>query len=500
MKVAWAPTPFEVSRKDEYVTNTLYGVKADTAKAPLRSLQGRAGIDPAADADRVRMTVYYYCDAVNSGGTCQNSGHFPYGYPEQDKCHMPVGGPIWCMVESMADQTYRGYNVPHQVATWYALYRVARFYGNIPTASPWTWYLQRAAQLSINLGSPDVGLMDGTLFREVLDALTLEGATNATIRGWATELEANMRSRADGWSQAVFPFGSEFNFDTTGQEEVFIWLSRFGYTEAANRTLSAVLAYSVSMPNWAYAGGSRSMGDLGNNGKWFINRGTERLLQHYRAGLNAIVTAEAYQANPDDTLLLDISVGAQMGQLTNIAPDGSVSMGFHTFPFALEFDPRSGDYGLGFTGHTLEVAAVLVTDRVSGAVTPWKCYMCNVLGNSSTTAVSFQLSDSYHVRTYLEPLGTLITALSGTLESLSIDFAGRRANITFEAYSGADPVPFAALYLRIEKKTPTGRRPGSAFLLTSDAGVPFPLVRGAYEIAPLNGGLSPTNVVLTWSP
>ena len=122
---------------------------------------------------------------------------------------MPVGGPIWCMTQDMSDQTYRGYNVPHQVATWYALYRVARYYDRMPTASPWTWYLERAAHLSINLGSPDVGLMDGTLLREVLDALTAEGAANATIRAWSVTLERNMRARADGWSRAVFPYGSE---------------------------------------------------------------------------------------------------------------------------------------------------------------------------------------------------------------------------------------------------------------------------------------------------
>ena len=68
-------------------------------------------------------------------------------------------------------------------------------------------------------------------------------------------------------------------------------------------------------------------------GKWFVNRGTERVLQHYRAGLNAIVTAEAYMFNPDDALLLDVATGAQAGQLANIAPDGAVSMGFHSFPF-----------------------------------------------------------------------------------------------------------------------------------------------------------------------
>ena len=51
--------------------------------------------------------------------------------------------------------------------------------------------------------------------------------------------------------------------DTTGQEEVFVWLSRFNFTEQANSTLNAVLAYMRLIPNWAWHGGARSMGDLG---------------------------------------------------------------------------------------------------------------------------------------------------------------------------------------------------------------------------------------------
>lgn len=70
------------------------------------------------------------------------------------------------------------------------------------------------------------------------------------------------------WSTLTFPYGSEFNFDTTGQEEVYIWLQRYGYYAAANRTLDAVLAYMRLIPNWAWHGGARSIGDLGNNGKW----------------------------------------------------------------------------------------------------------------------------------------------------------------------------------------------------------------------------------------
>lgn len=74
------------------------------------------------------------------------------------------------------------------------------------------------------------------------------------------------------------PRSSEFNYDSTGQEEVYIWLSYFGYQDGANRTLQSILGYMRSIPNWAWNGGARSIGDLGNNGKWFINRGTERVL------------------------------------------------------------------------------------------------------------------------------------------------------------------------------------------------------------------------------
>ena len=64
-----------------------------------------------------------------------------------------------------------------------------------------------------------------------------------------------MRMRVEVWAKQIFPFGSEFNFDTTGQEEVYIWLAHFGYQEAALRTLDAVLGYMRSLPNWAWHGG-----------------------------------------------------------------------------------------------------------------------------------------------------------------------------------------------------------------------------------------------------
>ena len=289
MKVAWAPVQDEVARKDDYIKFTLFGLKPGTAKAPLRSLQ-----EP--DSFAVRMTMYYYCATPGSCPEAAGAGEgWPYAFVEQDKCDAPVGGPIWCMVESMANATYRGFNYPHQAASWYAMYRVARNYDLLATYQPWDYYLYGAYMTSLQVGQAGVGFMDGTIFREILVALQAEGALNATIQAWADALDKNMAARALQWSTEPYPFGSEFSYDTTGQEEVFVWLQHYGYADAANRTLNCILAYMRLLPNWAWHGGATSQGDLGNNGKWFINRGGERILQHYRAGLNNIPIIEGYR-------------------------------------------------------------------------------------------------------------------------------------------------------------------------------------------------------------
>ena len=75
---------------------------------------------------------------------------------------------------------------------------------------------------------------------------------------------------------------------------------------------------------------------------------------------------EWYRANPDDLFLLEVSMGAIAGQMCNIDEDGATSMMFHVLPHVMAFDPHSGDYGLGFFGHSLESGAYWVQDRVRG--------------------------------------------------------------------------------------------------------------------------------------
>ena len=124
------------------------------------------------------------------------------------------------MTETMANATYRGFNYPHQISSYWAMYHVAR-HTTLPTVRDWHWYLYRAGKTALKLGTSNVGFMDGTVAREVLAALLLEGeAGNTTLAAIGAQLRGQMQRRQQRWAVTPHPYGSEFGFDTTGQEEV----------------------------------------------------------------------------------------------------------------------------------------------------------------------------------------------------------------------------------------------------------------------------------------
>lgn len=523
MKVAVAPVASEVARLDEYVDSTLLGTKPDTARPPLRSLQ-----DP--DTHAVRMTLFYY-----------NQTHWPHDYTEENKCRVPLRGPVWCMVrararaasalerphatharwchanprartpprlrttslartrsrlrararararaqtEKLANATYRAFNYPHQTAVYWALYRVARYYDRVRTAHGWAWYLEHAFLTARRVHRPSVGLMVGTVFRELLVALRAEGGANATIAAWAEELDGNMRHRAEHWSTLAFPYGSEFNFDTTGQEEVYVWLRHYGHDAAAARTLDAVLSFMRSSATWAYHGGARSLGDLGNNGKVFVTRGTERGLMHYRAGLNMIPCVEAYRAAPDEAnlVLLEIAAGALGGALASIDERGAPSLMFHASPFVLDHDPHSGDFGLGFFGHALQAGAFVVRHSTAG----WLCYFCDIAPPNRTSAVvRAEPRDSVRRRVYVQPLGLQLEAMAGRIRAVAFDLRARWLRVELEppiaeARAAGGGAPFTTYALRVAKEG--AHLPGAGLKVDSPADAR--LVRGVYHFKP----------------
>ena len=496
MKVGHAPTAHQVTRLDDYIRYTLYGIKTDTALPPFKSLQIRPEDD--GETDGIRMTMYYYDNAATPSPN--NSGHFAYDYKEQDKCGHPgiEGGPNWCMSESNANATYRVFNYPHHCATYYAMYRVARYHAALPTVQPWEWYLGRAMNTTLKFGAPTTGVMDGTLFREVLRSLDEEAAADpaAPWTAGAATIRANMLGRATNFAAQQYPYGSEFAFDTTGQEEVVVWLTHFanatnGFNAAAKRTVDHVLSYMRSSPTWPYHGGSRSWGDLGNNGKWMPSVGTAAGFEtrgnlHYRSGLNAIPLIEWFRANPDDFFLLEIAMGAQAGQLMNIDERGAPSMMLHMLPHILDFDPHSGDYGLGFFGHTLEAGAYFVQHPELGAL----CFLCDLQKGTVAAAdgaVTFAVRDSYKQRVYLEPLSLYLQADAGTFETVTLDLNAKTVTITFAA--AGDAPTFATRRLRVQKLSTA--RPGANFKLAQPAGAL--MVRSAYQFP-----ASTTEAIISW--
>lgn len=127
----------------------------------------------------------------------------------------------------------RACSFPHQIAVYYALYLTARNYPGIPLRNSADFYLHAAIQSiyaanCVNLnahGSFDciitVGLMDGTVFREVLRALDAEGGAYAADAALVRSIMRNRTlggSGVSGWNSMDNPAGSEFAWDTTGQE------------------------------------------------------------------------------------------------------------------------------------------------------------------------------------------------------------------------------------------------------------------------------------------
>ena len=391
-----------------------------------------------------------------------------------------------------------------------------------------------------------IGYMDGTVFREVLRSVLEENQTasvtsidgvadttgnaqtpkptcwdkkQATGTCWGIlgeMLTAQNEQRAKIWSTKLWPYGSEFGYDTTGQEEVVVWTLYFGYDEAAKRTVDHILSYMRSLPNWSFMGGADS-GDVANGGKWLTTAGTGQRdmgKMHYRAGLNQIPLSEWYRTHPDDFFLLEIAVGAQAGQLTNIDENGAPSIYFHSMPHVMEHDAYSGDYGLGFFGISLETGATLVLHPALGPL----CYLCDLAivtpaaasaaasaaaanpetaGSTGSSTGVFELwpLDAYRQRVYLEPLGLWLQADAGTFTCVRLDLPQRRIIVRFAADAAAKP-SYTKLRLRADQVSRPGLRP--AMKNIRPVGSPMAAyVRAAWELPPLTAGAA-LNVTMTW--
>lgn len=103
----------------------------------------------------------------------------------------------------------------------------------------------------------------------------------------------------------------------------------------------------------------------------------------------------------------------------------------------------SGDYGIGFFGHTHNAGAYLLYNQLG---LDWLCFLCNLevinqavgapilrMAQPGNAIVKLTLRDSYHQRIYIQPLGLYLIAEAGAFDSLQLDFGRQVANVSFKA-------------------------------------------------------------------
>lgn len=331
----------------------------------------------------------------------------------------------------------RGYNYPHVVAAYWSLYRIARNHPNLVKRQNWEWYLNQAYATTEYLtgqnergqdqvGYMRLGLMDGSVFVSLLEDLRREGWTEK-----ADLIEKRMKDRADRWAAEAFPFGSEMAWDSTGQEEVYMWCKWFGFESKAQVTLNSILAYDPTVPHWGYNGNARRYWDFLYGGK--LSR-IERQIHHYGSGLNAIPLLREFREHPEDLYLLRVGYGGTMGALSNIDEEGFASAAFHSFPSTLKWDAYSGDYGPNFFGHAYNTCAYLVETKYFG----WQAFGGNVsVAGQKVTVVA---KDSFRKRVYLAPIGLYLTLDAGQFESVEYDRKSGIVTVKLVAGIGAPQV------------------------------------------------------------
>ncbi|MEE3243049.1 MAG: DUF5695 domain-containing protein [Bacteroidota bacterium] len=423
MKQYLQPDQEQVSKLEDFVNQTVWGV--------LQNAEGEHKYG-------VRKSVLYYEPEEFPAGTYNDT----------------INWNTWAAwnKEGAADPG-RSYNYPHVVAAYWTLYRLSRYHDNLVTQKDWKWYLEQAYQttLAMTTQAPyyaQFGQMEGSIFLHVLKDLKREQLTEE-----ATKLEAEMKKRADHWESLAYPFGSEMPWDSTGQEEVYMWSDYFGYDAKAAVTLSAILAYMPTMPHWAYNGNARRYWDFLYGGK--LSR-VERQIHHYGSGLNAIPVLDNYRENPEDLHLLKVGYGGLLGAVSNITEDGFGAAAFHSWPSTLEIDYLSGDYGSNFYGYAINSSAYLVEDAELGYL---------AFGGNLTeekNSVTMQLTTAAKNAVFVQPLALWITLDAGAVQQVSFDKKTKEVQLSLAPKT--EITPFA--YVNLPEEYP----------------LDYEKVRGAYKI------------------
>ena len=178
MSQRYAPVAAALLLVDEYINKTLWGVKTPPEVPYPTSIQNAN--------HSIRASMFWYPGMPN------------YTYSVQGGWDQERGSELW-----------RSYNYVHPTVLYHSMYRLARDYDGMRRLYPWSWYLSQAYATFIAMfdNAPyytQFGLMEGSVFLDLMEDLRLEGWTEQYQRMYKLQ-----QQRVGVWQQLPFPFGSE---------------------------------------------------------------------------------------------------------------------------------------------------------------------------------------------------------------------------------------------------------------------------------------------------
>ncbi|WP_227013992.1 DUF5695 domain-containing protein [Paenibacillus psychroresistens] len=162
--------------------------------------------------------------------------------------------PDFLMPEPNTTPTYRGYAYPHIYNTYFSMYKIAKLYPSLVTyLNPKNTYLLRAYNIFKALYDGPVsynwntGLMGELTTPDIIKALQDEGYTTQ-----ANDLIAKMNTKYNNFSGTTYPYGSEYNYDNTGEESVYTLAKMKNNTTIKSKINTKTRATRGQMPIWYF--------------------------------------------------------------------------------------------------------------------------------------------------------------------------------------------------------------------------------------------------------
>ncbi|HVZ89526.1 MAG TPA: DUF5695 domain-containing protein [Polyangia bacterium] len=163
----------------------------------------------------------------------------------------------WCPAGTSASNIMncyydRAYAYPHAFNTFFSMYKIASLYPNLikyqQTADT---YLLRAYNIIHTLysghGDPGTGYMGEQTLPDIAAALTAGGHTTE-----AAFVNSAINQLYSAFSSAKYPYGSEYTYDNTGEEAVYMAAKQNGNTTILGKVNAKSRACRGQEPVWYY--------------------------------------------------------------------------------------------------------------------------------------------------------------------------------------------------------------------------------------------------------